>query len=158
MAQFLVSTDFHSHPATMRASSSAIGLWVRAGAWSARHNTNGHITGKAAATLGTTIAADHLLRSGLWERAKGGYRMAKRVPAGRGVELWRIRRSDQRDHIPAHVRRTVFARDGHACLWCGAAADLTLDHIKPWSLGGPDTVENLRVLCRSCNSSRGARV
>ncbi len=39
-----------------------------------------------------------------------------------------------------------------------STGDLSLDHIYPWSLGGPDTVENLRVLCRSCNSRKGANV
>lgn len=60
--------------------------------------------------------------------------------------------------IPERVRATVFDRDGHQCVECSATDDLTLDHIYPWSLGGPDTVENLRVLCRTCNSRKGARV
>lgn len=29
------------------------------------------------------------------------------------------------------------------------------DHITPHSLGGQDTIENVRVLCRHCNQSRG---
>lgn len=60
--------------------------------------------------------------------------------------------------IPKWLRTAVYDRDGHACVQCGATEDLTLDHIHPWSLGGSDTYENLRVLCRSCNSSKGARV
>jgi hypothetical protein len=60
--------------------------------------------------------------------------------------------------ISTGVRDFVFDRDGHACRLCGATADLTLDHIYPWSLGGPDTPDNLRVLCRPCNSSKGDRV
>ena len=32
-----------------------------------------------------------------------------------------------------------------------------VDHIIPHSLGGTDTAENLRVICRSCNQSRGNR-
>ena len=60
--------------------------------------------------------------------------------------------------IPDEVRSFVYARDGRACQRCGATENLTLDHIHPWSLGGPDTPDNLRVLCRPCNSSKGARV
>lgn len=36
------------------------------------------------------------------------------------------------------------------------ADDLTADHVAPVAAGGPPTGP-LRVLCRSCNSRRGAR-
>ena len=60
--------------------------------------------------------------------------------------------------IPQDIRDLVSTRDGNACVRCHATDDLTLDHIYPWSLGGPDTPDNLRVLCRPCNSSKGDRV
>lgn len=60
--------------------------------------------------------------------------------------------------IPVSVRREVMERDGFACLECGAVEDLSLDHIVPHSHGGPETVENLRVLCRPCNSRKRDRV
>lgn len=63
-----------------------------------------------------------------------------------------------RKPIPKHVRAAVYERDGYECRKCGAADDLTLDHIFPWSLGGSDTEENLQVLCRPCNSRKRARV
>ncbi|SDL74229.1 HNH endonuclease [Nonomuraea maritima] len=80
------------------------------------------------------------------------------VPGGRPIALWTVERDDYRRTIPSNVRVFVFDRDGDRCVLCGAIQDLTLDHIFPWSLGGEDTVENLRVLCRSCNSRKGARV
>jgi 5-methylcytosine-specific restriction endonuclease McrA len=43
------------------------------------------------------------------------------------------------------------------CSDCGATADLTGDHITPRSRGGLNTPTNIRVLCRSCNSSKGAK-
>lgn len=64
----------------------------------------------------------------------------------------------RRRPIRPRVQRAVFERDGYACVWCSSTANLSMDHVIPWSLGGPDTVENLRVLCRDCNSRRGARV
>jgi hypothetical protein len=74
------------------------------------------------------------------------------------VDRRRFRRFAERDHIPKALREAVYARDGYRCCLCGADEELSLDHIYPWSLGGPDTEDNLRVLCRSCNSSKGARV
>lgn len=161
VAQFLVSVDFHSHGAVMGTPINAIGLWARAGSWSAHHLTDGFIPAAQLAEWGEEKSARHLVRNGLWKRAKGGWQMIREVPSACGcppTRLWRIRRDDERPHIPAEIRRAVFERDGNACLECSATDDLTLDHIHPWSLGGPDTVENLRVLCRSCNSSKGARV
>lgn len=63
-----------------------------------------------------------------------------------------------RTPIPIEVRAFVLERDEHRCRRCGSENDLTLDHIHPWSIGGPDTADNLQVLCRPCNSSKGDRV
>lgn len=41
------------------------------------------------------------------------------------------------------------------CSRCGRTDDLTGDHIQPLSLGGSNRPDNIRVLCRSCNSSKG---
>lgn len=60
-----------------------------------------------------------------------------------------------RPAIPVEVRRTVMERDGYQCVKCGSAEDLSMDHIIRFRDGGPDTVENLRVLCMPCNLERG---
>jgi hypothetical protein len=46
-------------------------------------------------------------------------------------------------------------RDGYVCRGCGARADLTVDHVQPLSRGGNDALENLQLLCGSCNSRKG---
>ena len=62
------------------------------------------------------------------------------------------------DHIPAHVRREVWKRDGGRCQWslasggiCGSTRHLELDHIRPRSRGGTSTAANLRILCKGHN-------
>lgn len=74
------------------------------------------------------------------------------------AELFTVICGDSRPYIPVALRTFVYDRDGWRCQECGTTEDLSLDHIYPWSLGGPDTEENLRTLCRSCNSRKGARV
>ncbi|MEU5660106.1 HNH endonuclease [Streptomyces sp. NPDC047737] len=56
--------------------------------------------------------------------------------------------------ISATKRARILARDGYQCRKCGSTEDLTLDHVKHWSRGGSNADDNLRVLCRSCNSQR----
>jgi hypothetical protein len=60
--------------------------------------------------------------------------------------------------IPERVRREVFERAGYLCEFCLAESDLTIDHILAIVHGGTNAIENLRCLCRSCNSRKGARL
>jgi 5-methylcytosine-specific restriction endonuclease McrA len=47
---------------------------------------------------------------------------------------------------------------GSACLACGDADKVTIDHVVPISHGGLNTIENVQPLCSYCNTSKGARV
>jgi 5-methylcytosine-specific restriction endonuclease McrA len=40
------------------------------------------------------------------------------------------------------------------CSFCGTGNDLTGDHIVPLKEGGTNDIDNVRVLCRSCNTRR----
>jgi 5-methylcytosine-specific restriction endonuclease McrA len=62
------------------------------------------------------------------------------------------------DGIPAHVKRAVWTRDGGCCQWklescgiCGSTYQLEFDHRRARALGGPPTVDNVRILCRRHN-------
>ena len=55
-------------------------------------------------------------------------------------------------------RNAIFNRDGKVCKNCGTTKDLTLDHIIPVSKGGENTLDNLQVLCRSCNSKKNNKI
>lgn len=56
-------------------------------------------------------------------------------------------------------RRTIFARDGYQCQYCGAATkDLTIDHVVPRRHGGRSDWENLVCSCRRCNMKKGDKL
>ena len=49
-------------------------------------------------------------------------------------------------------------RDGEKCCNCGATNNLAVDHIAPISRGGTNKMDNLRLLCKLCNSEKGAKI
>lgn len=59
--------------------------------------------------------------------------------------------------ISKSVRRRVIDKAGGRCVTCGATEDLCADHIHPRSRGGSDDENNLQALCRTCNTSKGAK-
>jgi len=63
-----------------------------------------------------------------------------------------------REPVAAKIRRQVWKRDEGRCAWigadgrrCGSKWRLELDHIHPAALGGPSTLDNLRLLCGAHN-------
>ena len=77
-----------------------------------------------------------------------------RVLHGQTLRLFdadRVRVPETRVGISAALRAQVLERDEGACLACGSADDLELDHVVPVVLGGPTTLQNLQTLCASCN-------
>jgi hypothetical protein len=67
-------------------------------------------------------------------------------------------RPSRSDAVPAHVRREAWLRAGSRCEWvfesgerCGCETRLELDHVVPRARGGPSTIDNVRILCRSHN-------
>lgn len=100
MPWFRVDDVLADHPKVIMAGNAAMGLWVRAGAWSMKHLTDGFIPEAVVSILGTTKEAAALVRVGLWTSSSGGYtfhawegrqptkdevedRRAKRAEAGR---------------------------------------------------------------------------
>jgi len=76
----------------------------------------------------------------------------------RDVSLIRRYTGTSRPPIPQGVKKAVWARDGGRCVYCGDASNLEFDHVIPYSKGGADSVENLQILCRRCNRSKGANI
>ena len=62
------------------------------------------------------------------------------------------------DHVPAHVRRAVYVRDGGRCAFvsadghrCGERRFVEFHHVTPRAVGGQATVENIQLRCRAHN-------
>ena len=55
-------------------------------------------------------------------------------------------------------RERVFMRDGRVCQVCGTdEGEMHIDHIIPRKVGGGHDMDNLRVLCKSCNLRKGVK-
>lgn len=73
MVWFKVDDSLAFHRKAISAGNSAMGLWVRAGSWSAQQLTDGYVPDHVVAVLGTEAQARRLVRAGLWMEADGGY-------------------------------------------------------------------------------------
>jgi hypothetical protein len=45
---------------------------------------------------------------------------------------------------------------GNRCVYCNTTEDITLDHLKPKTLGGRNEARNLVTACGSCNRKKGS--
>jgi hypothetical protein len=72
----------------------------------------------------------------------------------------RGRRGQAKDagHVPAHVRRAVYVRDGGRCTFvsvdghhCGERRFIEFHHVMPRAAGGKATIENIQLRCRAHN-------
>lgn len=77
------------------------------------------------------------------------------IPVPSVIRLRRYVRVPYRRRVPLS-RRAVFARDSHACQYCGDGAE-NIDHIVPRSRGGDHVWENVVAACRRCNTRKGDR-
>jgi 5-methylcytosine-specific restriction endonuclease McrA len=64
---------------------------------------------------------------------------------------------DQHDW-PQEMEDAVFSEKGKSCVISGCNdKEITLDHIVPWDKNGKTSVRNLQPMCKSHNSSKGAK-
>lgn len=156
MGNLLINPHFFGHPDVIDLESSAVYSWICLATAAVRDKRPDGFVGEHHIDSVPIRDLMSLMARGLLHDVDGS------VFLGHGnhhpYPLWRMElRTEYRAKIPAWLREAVYERDGYACVECGATDDLSLDHIHPWSLGGPDTFENLRTLCRPCNSRKGAR-
>lgn len=150
----LLSETFYSDPRVLQAGNRAIGSWVQMLSWLALWPDETSIHPACRRMFrATPLVVKKLVDAELLVESECGLE-----PLGQG-ELWKkYHPSTSRPKIPDRLRALVMERDEYRCQKCSATEKLSLDHILPYSMGGPHTEENLRVLCRSCNSARGNRM
>lgn len=118
MTWFKVDDSLAFHHKTVAAGNAAMGLWVRAGSWSAQQLTDGYIPTAVVGVLGSRAQAARLVRVGLWDEVDGGYRFhqwSERQPSREEVIVRRrneaerkakarAARAEKNSAIPAKVQ------------------------------------------------------
>jgi 5-methylcytosine-specific restriction endonuclease McrA len=67
-------------------------------------------------------------------------------------------------HVPAHIRRAVWERDGSRCSFvgddgrrCNETRALEIGHLSPWGMGGEHSVDNCALRCPGHNRYEAIR-
>jgi len=105
MPYFPVDDQMPFHPKVIAAGNAAMGLWVRAGAWSRQHGTGGYVRAEMAAALGTGAQAAKLVHVGLWERVDGGFRFHDWTDYGSNAEADVLAQRRARDRARKRAAR-----------------------------------------------------
>jgi hypothetical protein len=167
-----------SHP-TKRRDASAVGVWHQAATWSADNMMDGFVPEEVVETFDDDweTIVQRLVEAvgpsghGLFEPAEVGGEPGwivhdflefndskEKILADRNAERMRV--ALMRDtKLVAAIKR----RDQDRCRYCGCQvrwgnqrgpSGATYDHIKPVIAGGTNTIENVVIACRGCNSRK----
>ncbi len=61
-------------------------------------------------------------------------------------------------HWSSSVREWLKEKENaNSCIYCGEEKELTVEHILPKSCGGEDIPDNVVMVCKSCNCSKGGK-
>lgn len=80
----------------------------------------------------------------------------KTAPFGHGgmCKNCLIKRNNGYDPIKVFEYSEKFVEQGKSCAKCFSNEKLEIDHIIPKSLGGTDNIDNLQILCSTCNKRK----
>lgn len=169
MTWFRIDDNFADHPKVDallegKHGEAAIALWTLAGAWCAKHLTDGVVPAGRVRRFGLrnpdTLATE-LVRVGLWEETADGFAFHdwhKYQPSRATVEMEREKTAERvRRHRDKAGRAAVLEKCGGECHYCGVpltVSSMTIDHVTPVSAGGTGDRDNLVTACVSCNSKK----
>lgn len=115
-----------------------------------------HFLGQIAYTCGETLFR---LRGGI----NGRTRRRSLVTVNSIIATHGGHQAQQRltkHYTPPLNNPALFQRDDHLCLYCGEhfhKRDLSRDHVRPVSQGGPDIWTNVVTACKRCNIQKAGR-
>lgn len=80
----------------------------------------------------------------------------RETPYKRSVppQVKRRERATMRRHYDKWYAALV-AQYGEKCQHCGATENLVVDHVLPIARGGKSALDNLQLLCATCNTAKG---
>ena len=86
-------------------------------------------------------------------------RLYHRVITEKIIEMLAVRSAGVDRAVAARLREQVMSRDGEVCAYCGTSdGPFHVDHIRPLSRGGDNSLDNLCVSCAPSNLSKGAKM
>lgn len=157
------------HPKVAGLPDGAFRLWVEGLSYCQRYLTDGRIFARGVKTLRhySLNRMRALIDGGLWERSDDGITVHDYLTWNDSREQVLFARESAKRRVSLlrdpELRQAVKDRDGDACRYCARLVrwsdrkgDLggTYDHVDP-ALG--NTLDNLVVCCRGCNSGKGRR-
>jgi hypothetical protein len=163
--------QFPDHPKVVAAGPVAAWLYVCGIGYCNRLLTDGLIprgqVRKLADVENATELADQLVKVGLWEEVEDGYRIhdfLEYQPSAEQVKAERSMNKTRKElYADPFLVKEVKRRDGDHCRYCykyvrwtdrKSAQGGTFDHVIP---DGGNSLDNLVVACRGCNSGKGQR-
>ncbi len=166
MAWVRIHDGAMSHPKLLRLSDKAFRLWVWGLTYSQQHLTDGWLPERSQ-PADLKRATNEIVAIGLWEKTDNGHQIhdyldwndSKSVVV-EARQLAKVRMALVRD---PELRKALRERDQDQCRFCGIEVNwadrksrggATYDHVRP---GGGDTLDNLVIACRGCNSKKGKR-
>jgi hypothetical protein len=116
MTWMKVDDSFHSHPKVLATDPAALGLWVIAGSWCGANLTDGFVPDYVLLRLlpGSETLAQKLVTTGLWRRAKGGYRFHDWSEYNPSAESVRTEREAAKERMRALREKQRANRDAAA--------------------------------------------